>query len=259
MSNTYWRSIGHHYGISALSLFLMMGSAYGCSQVEKDGIFRTSKLMQDLTVKYSKCTAIGSNVARSACWKQNSLPADGVEAFNTIDSQYSSFLLSCEMDSIKYNLGNFRQSFGHECEAFISFQDIDNKSRYKNLTQVMADSALQCAKSSKDSTQFGDDLGTLRSFISEAVHYKTNGADRVAIGRLLGIWRDYFALHANSANSLSIAKSIQDNDVEWLSWTAFLESLRRHLISWQSALFPHRDNINITVQQYNLSTSKLSK
>jgi len=245
----------------ALIIILFTESGHACTQSEMDEIARVSSLMREFTFMHAKCTSIGSNSARSSCWKENQLSAEDLKKYSTIDSEYSSFLASCRWDSIKYNLGNFRQSFSFECEAFKSFENIEETSRYKEIGRIMADSALQCAINSKESEWFEEKRATLREFMWKIVKRDSEASvgNRKNAGRLLGVWRDYFALGAESNDSLSIASSIHASDAEWVNWTMFLDYLRGHLVSWRSSLFPNRDNIDLTAKQYGLSISKLTK
>lgn len=237
------------------------GPAIACSQSKMDEISRTSKQIREFSTENSKCTSIGQNSARSICWQKTPLTTEALDKYKFLDQQYSSLLSSCKWDSIKYNLGNFRQSFGFECEAFRTFTDIEVPSRYKDLDRIMADAALQCAINSKSSESFEEKRTELREFMSKVAErdYSSTLNRRSNTGRLLGVWRDYFSLGSESNDSLSIANSIHSNDVEWRSWTMFLENLRRHLVSWRGSLFPSRDTVDLTAKQYGLSVSKLTK
>lgn len=231
-----------------------------CPQSTMDEISRTSKLMGEFLIANSKCTSIGANSNRSICWQKNPLTIEALDTYNSLNEKYASLLTSCRWDSIKYNLGNFRQSFGFECDAIELFSDINVSSRYRD-DRIMADAALQCAINSKGTELFEEKRAELRELIPTIVqrNYGHTSERKNKTGRLLGVWRDYFSLGSESGDSSSIANSIHSNDIEWESWTMFLEELRRHLVSWRGSLFPNRDTASITSKQYDLSVSKLTK
>lgn len=231
-----------------------------CSQPTMDEISRTSKLMGEFMTANSKCTSIGANSDRSLCWQKNPLTTEALDTYNSLNEKYISLLTSCRWDSIKYNLGNFRQSFGFECDAFELFSDINASSRYRD-DRIMADAALQCAINSKGTELFEEKREKFRKFIPTIVqrNYGHTSERKNKTGRLLGVWRDYFSLGSDSDDSSSIASSIHSNDIEWENWTMFLEELRRHLVSWRGSLFPNRDTISITSKQYDISVSRLTK
>lgn len=231
-----------------------------CPQSIMDEISRTSKLMGEFLTANSKCTSIGANSDRSRCWQKNPLTTEELDTYKSLDDKYVTLLTSCKLDSIKYNLGNFRQSFGFECDATELFSDINESSRYRD-DRIMADAALQCAINSKGTELFEEKRAELRELISTIVerNYGQTSERKNKTGRLLGVWRDYFSLGAESHDSSSIASSIHSNDIEWESWTMFLVELRRHLVSWRGSLFPNRDTTSITSKQYDLSVSKLTK
>lgn len=236
-------------------------SATACTQSNMDEVSRASELMREFLAKNSICTSIGTNSNRARCWQKSPLTTEELGNYKALDFQYASSLATCNWDSIRYNLGNFRQSFGFECEAFSAFSDIKDLSRYRDIKRMMADAALQCAINSKNTDSFDDKRVQLRDFVAEAINSYTNNSaeQRSSTGRLLGIWRDYFSLGTESSDSTTIAKSIHSSDDEWKTWTSFLEGLRKHLISWRGSLFPNKNDINVTARQYGLAISKLTK
>lgn len=240
-----------------LSMFIST-STNACSQTDMDEISLTSKSMKQLVSSHSKCASIGTNAARSQCWSRAPLSDEDHKKYTEIESKYYSLLSTCEWDSIKYNLSNFRQAFGFECDAFDSFVEIKEPSRFESLNRIMAESALQCAINSKETQLFNEKKAQLGEFISITVKRNAESSNRTNTGRLLAVWRDYFALGSPSNDSLTIARSITNSDNEWASWTSFLEPLRRHLSSWRNSLFPDRHNINSTAKQYELSSTKLA-
>lgn len=244
---------------AGLVFMLATGSAYACSQQDLNGISLASRSMVKFSLGYSKCTSIGENSARSKCWQENPLTTEMLEKYRNIEGEYYSFITSCRLDSIRYNLGNFKQSFGFECEAFDVFGEIEAPASFKGLDSIMAGAALQCAINSQGTIKFEEKKKSLRDFILGAVGRNLESSDKKKKGRLLGVWRDYFALNSSSSDSLSIANSIHASEIEWESWTMFLQPLRGHLVSWRGALFPDRQNISTTARQYALSVSKLSK
>ncbi|WP_162884062.1 hypothetical protein [Pseudomonas protegens] len=250
------------YALCLLTSSMILGipnsHASACTQSEMDEISKASKSMKEVLFNHSICTSIGANSQRSQCWLNNPLTTEEHQAYIEVENKYASFLASCEWDSIKYNLGNFRQAFGFECEAFDAFVSIKDSPRYKDLDRIKAESALQCASNSQRSELFDKKRALLGEFIKGAVKRSSESSNRKTTGRLLSVWRDYFVLGSSTKDSLSVANSIHSSDSEWENWKLFLEPLRMQLASWRNSLFPDRHNIKTTAKQYEISVSKLT-
>src|SRR5215207_1108447 len=133
-------------GGSVLLFLTLSAHAQTCSQTVLDGISRTNDALRALKLKYIRCAGVENNAERSECWRAFKMSNEDADSYEELDIKYQGLYDLCARDSILYNLGNYRQAFGRNCRAFDSFSRIRVKGRFTQLTQIMADASLQCAR-----------------------------------------------------------------------------------------------------------------
>jgi hypothetical protein len=245
------------FSMAIFLYFSAISMAVACDQNALDAIYHTSKKLSDLKEKYQICTGIGLNRARSECWKANPFVEGDEEVFLGLMSKYKGYLAKCNMDSIRYNLGNLSQSFGEECKAFEYFSQIRSPGSLRSarlLPPIMASAALECARSSPDDHE---KLKSAFIYMKTSIGKISRNSleNRRNYGKTLGAWRDLFSVPLGSADSTSIAKNIVSQSDAWVEWTDYLPKVRVHFSNKDD--FYRKKSVSEIAAQYDLLGSLL--
>lgn len=236
-----------------LILMTQTSLAMACDQDIYNSIANSNSTIEKLKKKY-RCARVPDNSTRSKCWRENAI--SDVDRASLDEAYYAlnNAIEKCDFDRVRFNLGDYKQSFGDSCGAVDLFNALVKNSSRKNLTSVLANAVLQCSKDSVAENENGMPLNKAHQTLRNLAE-STNDPDQKR--KVLSAWRDLFALNVQTSDAEAVSQQIRDNKTHLIFWPSFLQHARTVLMGRRNQLFPKPDDLSTTAQQYYLLSTKL--